>query len=88
MSIALLRAFPDPQEGLLQSTAGGILSRLGLREDIAFASLVSQTEMVPALQEVTTWEPEPLYRFEPLRLESPHPEPPHLEPAQPEAPKP
>ncbi len=70
LAMALLRAFPDPQEGLLQSTAGGILSKLGLNEDIAFASLVSQTDMVPVLREVIDWEPEALYRFEPLRLEN------------------
>jgi 2-phosphosulfolactate phosphatase len=64
--MALLRSFPDPQEALLQSTAGGILSKLGLHEDIAFASLISQTEMVPVLREVIAWEPEPIYRFEPL----------------------
>ncbi len=79
MSIALLKAFPDPQEGLLQSTAGGILARLGLHEDIAFASLVSQTDMVPALREVTAWEPEPLYRFEALPLEPQNWEPQNLE---------
>jgi 2-phosphosulfolactate phosphatase len=66
LAMALLRSFPDPQEALLQSTAGGILSKLGLHEDIAFASLISQTEMVPVLREVIAWEPEPIYRFEPL----------------------
>lgn len=71
LAIALLRAFPDPQEGLLQSAAGGMLSRIGLHEDIAFASLVSQTQMVPELREVVAWEPEPLYRFEPLDLKTP-----------------
>lgn len=66
LAMALLRAFPDPQEALVQSAAGQILSRVGLHEDLAHASLVSQTEVVPVLREVIPWDPEPLYRFEPL----------------------
>lgn len=67
LATALLRAFPDPQEALVQSTAGGILRQLNLNEDLAFASLISQTDIVPVLREVVPWDPEPVYRFEALR---------------------
>ena len=66
LAIALLRAFPDPQEALVQAQVGRTLSRLGLHEDIAFASLISQTPVVPVLREVIAWEPQPVFRFAPL----------------------
>ena len=69
LAMALLRAFPDPQEALVQSVAGGILARLGLHEDLAHASLISQTDAVPVLREVIEWDPAPLYRFERYRPE-------------------
>jgi 2-phosphosulfolactate phosphatase len=67
LAIALLRAFPDPQEALVQSVAGRILARLGLHEDLAHASLISQTAMVPVLREVLATDAGPIYRFEPHR---------------------
>ena len=67
LAIALLRAFPDPQESLVQAQAGRKLAKLGLHEDIAFASLISQTPVVPVLREVIAWEPQPVYRFEPFK---------------------
>ncbi len=63
MAMALLRAFPDPQEALMQSAAGVLLARHRLHEDIAFASLISQTTCVPRLVETIEHLPEPLYRF-------------------------
>lgn len=69
LAMALLRAFPDPQEALVQSTAGSILRRLSLNEDLAFASLISQTDVVPILRETVSWDPAPLYRFEPVRAD-------------------
>jgi 2-phosphosulfolactate phosphatase len=68
LAMALLRAYPDPQEALYESQAGHLLRGLNLHEDIAFASLISQTEVVPVLCEVVAWEPAPLYRFEALVL--------------------
>jgi 2-phosphosulfolactate phosphatase len=71
LAMALLRAYPDPQEALYESQAGHLLRGLNLHEDIAFASLISQTDVVPVLAEVVAWEPEPLYRFEALVLPTP-----------------
>jgi 2-phosphosulfolactate phosphatase len=66
LAVHLLRAFPDPQEALILSAAGQLLQRIGLFEDIAFASLISQTDCVPKLVEVIEFNPEPVYRVEPL----------------------
>ncbi|AEB11706.1 2-phosphosulfolactate phosphatase [Marinithermus hydrothermalis] len=65
MSIALLKAFPDPQEALWQSGAGQFLARLGYTEDLAYASLISQDPVVPLLSERIEHEGRPLYRFTP-----------------------
>lgn len=65
IAIAVHRSFPDPQEGLWRSQAGQSLVRLGLQEDLAWASLISQTERVPrrTAQEVVLGAG--VYHFEP-----------------------
>ncbi len=67
LAMALLRAFPDPQEALVQSQAGEILIRLGLHDDLAMASLISQTDKVPTLCATIPWDPEPVYAFKPTK---------------------
>ena len=47
LAIAVHRSYPDPQEALWRSQAGRSLVRLGLQEDLAWSSLISQTERVP-----------------------------------------
>jgi 2-phosphosulfolactate phosphatase len=64
LAMALVRAYPDPQEAIFESQAGHMLRRLNLHEDIAFASLVSQTDAVPRLGAVVMYNGEPLYRFD------------------------
>ncbi|MBB6098462.1 2-phosphosulfolactate phosphatase [Deinobacterium chartae] len=64
LAMALLRAFPDPQEALVQSTAGKLLARLDLHEDLAVSSLISQTEVVPVLKDTLGGEGGKIYRFE------------------------
>lgn len=61
---ALHRAYADPQEALAQSETGAMLMRLGLHEDLAVASLVSQSGVVPQLVEVCWEEGQPLFAFE------------------------
>ena len=72
---ALLRAYADPQEALAQSTSGQLLMRLGLFEDLAVASLISQSDAVPRLSGVEEHEGHPVYAFEnarPSRSEDQH----------------
>ena len=60
-SVSLLRAFPDPLEGLWQSVAGHFLRRHNQDKDLAFASLIDQCDEVPILE---SGQPdERLYRF-------------------------
>jgi 2-phosphosulfolactate phosphatase len=66
LAVHLLRAFPDPQEALVLSAPGQLLQKLNLHEDIAFSSLISQTNAVPVLREVIPWQPSAIYRFENL----------------------
>ncbi len=63
LAISLLQAFPDVQEALMQSTAGVMLGKLGLLEDIAVSSLISQSDVVPVLENVIHWDGRPIYRF-------------------------
>ncbi|GGJ33197.1 2-phosphosulfolactate phosphatase [Deinococcus roseus] len=63
MAMALVRAFPDVQEALLQSSTGQQLQKLRLYEDIAVSSLISQTDRVPKLLDVKLSEDTPVYRF-------------------------
>jgi len=64
LSQALLRAYADPQEALAQSASGQLLMRLGLHEDLAVASLISQSDAVPRLSSVQDMEGHPVYGFE------------------------
>jgi 2-phosphosulfolactate phosphatase len=45
--INLLKAFPDPLEALWRSSAGHFLRKLNQEDDLAIASLVSQSAHVP-----------------------------------------
>lgn len=64
---ALLRAYADPQEALAQSESGQLLMRLGLHEDLAVASLISQSGVVPYLTGVQPIEGQPVFAFEALK---------------------
>lgn len=61
----LLRALPDPLDGLWNSTAGLYLRTIGLEHDLAVAAQVSVSDTVPELVGVEQGEPAPLYRFAP-----------------------
>ena len=63
LAMALVRAFPDPQEAVYRSAAGDELRRAGLTEDIAVSTLISQTEVAPLLKEITPWQPGRVYGF-------------------------
>lgn len=65
MAIALLAAYPDPQEALFQSGAGKLLAKIGCGEDLAYASLISQDRVVPELAEYLGQGPSARYRFMP-----------------------
>jgi len=56
LASSLLKAFPDPQEGLFASAAGQRLYRMGRSEDLALASLISVEETIPELKEVRVLE--------------------------------
>lgn len=71
LASSLLKAFPDPQEGLFASAAGQRLYRMGRSEDLALASLISVEEVIPQLEEVRVLgakehglsKDRPVYRF-------------------------
>lgn len=63
-SLGLLRAFPDPLEAIWLSSAGRALRKLQLADDLAFASMVSQSEYVPELASVDPGERADLFHFE------------------------
>ncbi len=63
LAISLLKAYPDVQEALMGSTAGGMLEKLGLLEDVAVSSLISQSECVPRLENILQWDGKNIYRF-------------------------
>ncbi len=63
LAISLLRAFPDVQEALMGSTAGGLLEKLGLLEDVAVSSLISQSTCVPRLENILQWDGKNIFRF-------------------------
>jgi 2-phosphosulfolactate phosphatase len=50
-AISLMKAFPDPLTALWRSNTGQYLRSLGIEEDVALASYISQTEHVPVLHE-------------------------------------
>ena len=51
LAVGLLKAFPDPLEAFWTSQSGRYLRNLNLSDDIAVASLVSQSGKVPELEE-------------------------------------
>ena len=61
--LGLLKAFPDPLEAFWTSRSGRYLRNLNLSEDIAVASLASQSDKVPELKDRSVVEGAPLYRF-------------------------
>lgn len=63
MAISLLKAFPEPLEALWHSHAGYYLRNVQIQEDIAIASLISQSDKVPRLQGVIGTDTAPLYHF-------------------------
>lgn len=71
LASSLLKAFPDPQEGLFTSAAGQRLYRMGRSEDLALASLIGVEDVIPELKEVRVLEARehglskdrPVYRF-------------------------
>lgn len=63
LSLGLLRALPDPLDGLWNSTAGRYLRAIGLEQDIAMSARVSVLDVVPELTSVETGEGTPLYHF-------------------------
>lgn len=63
LSMNLLKAFPDPIEAFWRSSSGHYLRKLNLADDMAVASLVSQTDHVPRLVTSEQGGDERLYRF-------------------------
>ena len=63
LAVGLLKAFPDPLEAFWTSQSGRYLRGLNLSDDIAVASLVSQSGKVPELEEKSVIDGTPLYRF-------------------------
>lgn len=70
LAVGLLRAFPDPLEALWHSTAGRDLRRLEFSEDLAIASVISQSQHVPSLSEVEEGKYRPLYHFDTKPIDS------------------
>lgn len=64
MAVSLLKAFPDPLEGLWQSRSGHYLRKLGMSEDLVIASLVSLSRRVPELKSIRDEEGSSLHCFE------------------------
>ncbi len=63
MTISLLKAFPEPLEALWHSHAGHYLRDLQVEEDIAVASLLSQSDNVPILRGIQVIDTVPFYHF-------------------------
>lgn len=59
----LLRAFPDPVEGLWDSAAGRDLRGLELGDDLAVAGMVAQSGVVPRLEGREERDEGPLFHF-------------------------
>lgn len=59
----LLKVFPDPLEAFWRSYTGHYLRKLDLRDDMAVASLISQTEAVPELVGQKRYEDEVVFSF-------------------------
>ena len=63
LALSLLETFPDPLGALWRSSSGNYLRKLQLADDIAVASLISQTEHVPALSATQNRDDAVLYTF-------------------------
>jgi 2-phosphosulfolactate phosphatase len=63
LAIGLLRAFPDPLDALWHSAAGRELRRGEQAEDLAVASMISQSPHVPRLSSVQQGRLANLYHF-------------------------
>ena len=63
LAVTLLRAFPDPLEAFWRTSPGHYLRALNLFDDIAVASLVSQTDFVPSLTETNQHDGGTVYTF-------------------------
>ena len=63
IAAALLKAFPDPQEALWQSTSGQLLVARGFTEDLAQASVIGRTSRVPRLVGYEEVRGQPVFTF-------------------------
>ena len=63
LAVNLVQAFPDPLEAFWRSSSGQYLRALHLLDDLAVASLVSQTEHVPVLTDTRRYDHGTLYTF-------------------------
>jgi 2-phosphosulfolactate phosphatase len=63
LAAALLRAFPDPLEALWRSSTGHYLRSLNMVDDLAVASLVSQSEVAPRMRAREMSEDGNIYTF-------------------------
>ena len=63
LAVTLLRAFPDPLEAFWRSSSGQYLRALNLFDDVAVASLISQTECAPYLTETQKHDSGTVYTF-------------------------
>lgn len=63
LAVNLVQAFPDPLEAFWRSSSGQYLRALHLQDDLAVASLVSQTEHVPILTDSRNYDHGTLYTF-------------------------
>ena len=63
LAVNLVQAFPDPLEAFWRSSSGQYLRALNLLDDLAVASLVSQTEHVPVLTDTRRYDHGILYTF-------------------------
>jgi|GEM_PF-2420941 len=69
LGLSLVRAFPDPLDGLWYSAAGEMLRNGDLQGDLAIASQISQSPVVPRLSARSELGRTGLYSFE--RLDAP-----------------
>jgi len=63
LAASLLDAYANPVDGLWASASGRFLNRLGYGDDLAVASLIDTSQILPALDKVRKVEGVPLYRF-------------------------
>jgi len=65
LAASLLDAYANPVDGLWASASGRFLNRLGYGDDLAVASLIDTSRILPVLDKVRKVEGVPLYRFVP-----------------------